>query len=710
MIVPTYSFIATAEAVSTVGATPVLVDVDAETGADHGRDRRAGADAAHALRDPGPPLRPHRSRWTRSSTLCRERGIAVIEDACQAHGALYRGRPVGSLGDAGCFSFYPTKNLGGWGDGGALVTNDAELADKVRLLRSHGEGTRHHHELATGTHRLDALQAAILDVKLRHLDDWNAAPPRRPPPALRRGARRQRRRRCRPPPAADGDHVYHLFVVRHARARRPARPPRRPRGRQRDPLPDPDPPAARLRRPRPRPRLAAGGGAAGRANTARCRSSRRSRTGTSPRPPRRCRALAQPATAERAGVKRAPRGLRVCMVHYSDFAVDSRIQRQARALAERGDQVDCVCLGERGRAQRRRGQHRHCTAPRQDKPRGGARAYLEGNARFLAGAARKVSALDRAERFDLVEIHNMPDALVFAALRPKLRGMPLILNFHDTFPELFATLFDRPPDHPLVRLIRVEERISAALANGHVFVTEEARELLRRARHRRQAHPGRDEHPRRARLRRAPRGRARRRARASCGSSTTAAWPTASGSRRWSARWRCCAGAASRSRSTSTAPTPRRPRASPRSLPRSPPRGCGSPRSRPRSRRSRPALAEADLGVVPTLRDDFTELLLPVKLLEYVHMGLPVVASRLPVIERYFGDDVLLAEPGDAASIAAAIEGVRSRPGGGPRRAPSAPRKRLAEIEWRRQRQGYLELVDGLVAARAERLRWPRCC
>jgi glycosyltransferase involved in cell wall biosynthesis len=107
-------------------------------------------------------------------------------------------------------------------------------------------------------------------------------------------------------------------------------------------------------------------------------------------------------------------------------------------------------------------------------------------------------------------------------------------------------------------------------------------------------------------------------------------------------------------------------------------------------------LTEAHLGVVPTLRDDFTELLLPVKLLEYVHMGLPVVASRLPVIERYFGDDVLLAEPGDPACIAAAIEGVRSEPGLARERAEQASR-RLAEIEWRRQREHYLELVDGLV-------------
>jgi glycosyltransferase involved in cell wall biosynthesis len=107
-------------------------------------------------------------------------------------------------------------------------------------------------------------------------------------------------------------------------------------------------------------------------------------------------------------------------------------------------------------------------------------------------------------------------------------------------------------------------------------------------------------------------------------------------------------------------------------------------------------LAEAHVGVVPTLRDDFTELLLPVKMLEYVHMGLPVVASRLPVIERYFGDDVLLAEPGDPASIAAAISAVRADPEAARERGRRAAR-RLAQIEWRRQKEGYLELIDDLV-------------
>jgi len=383
------------------------------------------------------------------------------------------------------------------------------------------------------------------------------------------------------------------------------------------------------------------------------------------------------------------------MVHYSDFAVDSRIQRQARALAERGDHVDCVCLGEETELCVGEGSiatHRAA----QDKPRGGARAYLEGNARFFAGAARKVSALDRAEGFDLVEIHNMPDALVFTALRPKLRGVPLILNFHDTFPELFATLFERPPNHPLVRLIRAEERVSAAMANGHIFVTEEARELLRERginaersqvvmntpdervfgeRREAQAPPSEGElrvvyHGGLAdrfgveTLVRAVallRGRGEPIALDVYGSDAEAAAHLAAFA-------------------SQVAPEGVRIAPQPTPVEEIPGR-----------------VAEADLGVVPTLQDGFTEMLLPVKLLEYVHMGLPVVASRLPVIERYFGDDLLLAEPGDAASIAAAIEGVRSDPVAARSRAERAS-KRLAKIEWRQQRQGYLELVDGLIA------------
>jgi dTDP-3-amino-3,4,6-trideoxy-alpha-D-glucose transaminase len=210
VIVPTYTFIATAEAVSTVGATPVLVDIDPDS---------ATITAEIVERALTPRTRcvipVHLFGRTVDMDpileLCRPRGIAVIEDACQAHGARYRGRRVGSLADAGCFSFYPTKNLGGWGDGGALVTNNAEMAEKVKLLRSHGESPRHHHQLVTGTHRLDALQAAILDVKLRHLDDWNAS--RQAAAATLAEALAGTDVVLPQPPSEDGDHVYHLFVI-----------------------------------------------------------------------------------------------------------------------------------------------------------------------------------------------------------------------------------------------------------------------------------------------------------------------------------------------------------------------------------------------------------------------------------------------------------------------------------------------------------------
>jgi glycosyltransferase involved in cell wall biosynthesis len=383
------------------------------------------------------------------------------------------------------------------------------------------------------------------------------------------------------------------------------------------------------------------------------------------------------------------------MVHYSDFAVDSRIQRQARALAERGDHVDCVCLGEETEISIGEGSITTHRAAK-DKPRGGARAYLEGNARFFAGAARKVSALDRADGFDLVEIHNMPDALVFTALRPKLRGVPLILNFHDTFPELFATLFDRPPSHPLVRLIRAEERVSAAMANGHIFVTAEARELLRErgidAKRSQVVMNTPDERvfgerreartpPSEGELRVVYHGGLADR----FGVETlvrAVALLRGHGEPIALDVYGSDAEAAARLAAFASEIAPEGVRIAPQPTP---------------VEQIPARVAEADLGVVPTLQDGFTELLLPVKLLEYVHMGLPVVASRLPVIERYFGDDLLLAEPGDAASIAAAIEGVRSDPVAARTRAERAS-KRLAKIEWRQQRQGYLELVDGLVA------------
>jgi len=211
VIVPTNSFIATAEAVSWMGATPRLVDVDPET------HLITPASVEAAI---GPRTRAVIPVHLMGSTVdipaitevAHAAGIRVIEDTAQAHGAWVHGRRAGSMGDFGCFSFYPTKNLGGWGDGGAVVTNDEALAHRVRLLRSHGEGPRYHHRIIGTTARLDGLQAALLRVKLRHLDARNEDR-RRLGAALRAGLESASVEL--PAPAFDGaDHVYHLFVVR----------------------------------------------------------------------------------------------------------------------------------------------------------------------------------------------------------------------------------------------------------------------------------------------------------------------------------------------------------------------------------------------------------------------------------------------------------------------------------------------------------------
>jgi dTDP-3-amino-3,4,6-trideoxy-alpha-D-glucose transaminase len=213
VIVPTNSFIATAEAVSWVGATAKLVDVDPET---HLLTAEAVAAAI------GPHTRCVIPVHLMGSTvdldpildLAQDAGLRVIEDTCQAHGAYHRDRRVGTLGDVGCFSFYPTKNLGGWGDGGAIVTADEEIAARVKLLRSHGEKPRYHHRIVGTTARLDAMQAALLRVKLRHLDARNEDR-RRIGGALRAGLAGTSVEL--PAPAfAGADHVYHLFIVRSA--------------------------------------------------------------------------------------------------------------------------------------------------------------------------------------------------------------------------------------------------------------------------------------------------------------------------------------------------------------------------------------------------------------------------------------------------------------------------------------------------------------
>jgi dTDP-4-amino-4,6-dideoxygalactose transaminase len=107
--------------------------------------------------------------------IARKHGLLVIEDACQAHGSQYKGRMAGSLGDAGCFSFYPGKNLGAYGEAGAVVTNSEALAEKMRMFRDHGQARKYEHEMIGWNARMDGLQGAVLSVKLNHLEDWNNA-------------------------------------------------------------------------------------------------------------------------------------------------------------------------------------------------------------------------------------------------------------------------------------------------------------------------------------------------------------------------------------------------------------------------------------------------------------------------------------------------------------------------------------------------------
>jgi len=212
VIVPANSFIATAEAVSLVGASPRFADVDPLT------HLMTAATLEGALTPSVRCVIPvHLFGRTVDMapimTSARAAGLLVLEDAAQAHGARYHGRRVGSIGDAGTFSFYPAKNLGAWGDAGAVVTANDDLAERVRLLRSHGESPRYHHRVVGTTARLDALQAAILSVKLTRLDERTQA---------RRAlacSLRQELDGVYPiiAPACvgrDHDHVYHQFVIR----------------------------------------------------------------------------------------------------------------------------------------------------------------------------------------------------------------------------------------------------------------------------------------------------------------------------------------------------------------------------------------------------------------------------------------------------------------------------------------------------------------
>lgn len=213
IITSAYSFFASASVIARLGARPVFVDIDPDT---FNMDPGAVAASLSPRTRAVMPVHLFGRCMDLDSMveLCRARGIAVVEDAAQSFGALdSRGRSAGTVGALGCFSFYPSKNLGAFGDGGMVITDDPGLARRIRLLRVHGEEPRYHHSLVGGNFRLDSLQAAVLRVKLKHLVAWVEG--------RRRNA--QRYRELLEPLASEnrlvlpGDcpgHVYNQFVIR----------------------------------------------------------------------------------------------------------------------------------------------------------------------------------------------------------------------------------------------------------------------------------------------------------------------------------------------------------------------------------------------------------------------------------------------------------------------------------------------------------------
>ena len=205
------TFIATAEAISFTGAKPVFVDVEADS----------------CLMDPR-LLERAITRKTRAvipvhlfgqmadmdpiMEIARDRGLVVIEDACQAHGALYKGRRAGSIGDAGAFSFYPGKNLGAYGEAGAVVTNNDRLAERISVLRDHGQIRKYYHSTIGWNGRMDGFQGAVLTVKLKYLEDWNRA--RRDNAALYNGLLSGLEDVRLPVEKSYGEHVFHVYMVR----------------------------------------------------------------------------------------------------------------------------------------------------------------------------------------------------------------------------------------------------------------------------------------------------------------------------------------------------------------------------------------------------------------------------------------------------------------------------------------------------------------
>lgn len=210
VITTPFTFFATAETISQVGATPVFVDINPETyniDIDKIEEKITSKTKAimpvHIFGQP--------ADMDKIMEIAEKHDLKVIEDACQAIGSQYNGKEIGSLGHAACFSFFPTKNLGGYGDGGMIVTNDAEFTEKIKMLRFHGQKVKYYNEMLGYNSRLDEIQAAILRIKLKHLKEWND---KRKELAYRYNEMLKDTPLVTPKEIENIKHVYHLYIIK----------------------------------------------------------------------------------------------------------------------------------------------------------------------------------------------------------------------------------------------------------------------------------------------------------------------------------------------------------------------------------------------------------------------------------------------------------------------------------------------------------------
>ena len=210
VITVSHTFISTVDAIARNGAKPVFVDIDPDTYCiDVTKVEKKITNKTRAILPVH--LYGHSADMEPITEIAEKYNLSVIEDACQAHGAEYKGKKVGSIGDIGCFSFYPTKNLGAYGDGGMVVTNSEELADKLRTFRNYGQPQKYYHDFVGVNSRLDEIHAAILRIKLKHLDEWNE---KRRKIAKLYNKLLEDSEIVTPIEKEHAKHVYHLYVVR----------------------------------------------------------------------------------------------------------------------------------------------------------------------------------------------------------------------------------------------------------------------------------------------------------------------------------------------------------------------------------------------------------------------------------------------------------------------------------------------------------------